>query len=89
MAKKKEEENLPVNMETPTAGISDDPVRTYLKNIGAIPLSDFGTTVVLPDNTVDFTPAPGFVGTAQFHYTVCVGTAQCDAGFVPVCHPGR
>ena len=33
-----EDEDVLINMDTPQSGISDDPVRTYLKEIGAIPL---------------------------------------------------
>ncbi len=33
-----DDEDMIINMDAPTSGISDDPVRTYLKEIGAIPL---------------------------------------------------
>ncbi len=33
-----EDEDVIINMDAPASGISDDPVRTYLKEIGAIPL---------------------------------------------------
>ena len=46
----------------------------------AIPLQNSGTATILPDNSIDFTPAPGFIGIAYFSYTACVNTAQCDVG---------
>lgn len=38
-----------------------------------------GTTMVNPDGTVTFTPAPGFTGTTEFSYRVC------DTSTPPVC----
>jgi hypothetical protein len=44
-----------------------------------------GTAVVNPDGTFTFTPAPGFVGTDSFTYTVCdVGGSPCSTATVTI-----
>ena len=46
---------------------------------------DFGTVAINPDNTVTYTPNPGFIGTDYFEYVVCnTVSGECDMTIVAV-----
>ncbi|NRA52360.1 MAG: T9SS type A sorting domain-containing protein, partial [Phaeodactylibacter sp.] len=54
----------------------------YLKNI---PLSNNGSaTYSAADGTINFTPSPGFEGTAYLNYVACDSTGTCDNGTVSI-----
>ena len=42
-----------------------------------------GEVVIQPDDTVDYTPDPGFVGRDCFTYEICDSSDECDTGRVP------
>ncbi len=53
--------------------------------ISNLPISNHGEATINPNGTVDFTPAAGFTGTAQFNYTICdLNNAICDVAMVTV-----
>jgi hypothetical protein len=45
----------------------------------SVTLPAHGTATINPNNTVRYTPAPGFTGTDQFSYTISDGAAYSDA----------
>ena len=59
-----------------------DTANLFVQGITSPPLN--GTAAVLPDGTVQYTPAPGFIGTDGFEYQVCDTHNACDFGHVSV-----
>ncbi|MEM9824110.1 MAG: Ig-like domain-containing protein [Bacteroidota bacterium] len=53
-------------------------------NLLDLPLVSNGTASININDQIDFTPDPGFVGQARFHYTLCDDFGTCDVGLATV-----
>ena len=82
-----EEDMVRIQADTPTdipvldndGDPNDDPI--YVSEMTQ-PFS--GIATLNPDDTIRYTPNPGFVGTDTFEYTVCDAGGKCDTATVTV-----
>ncbi|SFR31623.1 gliding motility-associated C-terminal domain-containing protein [Robiginitalea myxolifaciens] len=51
---------------------------------GTVTVNDNGTPNDPSDDTLDYTPNPGFIGTDTFTYTLCDDQGRCDSAIVTV-----
>ncbi|MBB5208809.1 Ig-like domain-containing protein [Chiayiivirga flava] len=83
-------DNTPQNTPVTTSVLSNDTVTGAPLDPGSVVVttpSPDGTTVVNPDGTITFTPAPNFSGVTTYSYQVCdtsTPTPLCDIAVVTI-----
>ena len=66
-------------------GIPSDGTLTVTQpTSGTVTINDGGTPEDITDDTIIYTPNPGFEGTDTFEYTVCETNGNCDTGTVTI-----
>ena len=73
--------NTKVNIDVLTndTGIDDTPLTLNIAT-----QSENGVVSIKPDNTIDFTPNTGFIGTTTFDYEVCDVDNECNTATVTI-----
>ena len=64
--------------------VLDNDVGSDTLSLSNVSLTNHGTVVINPDQSITFTPESGFTGEAYLNYTVCLDSANCDVGVATV-----
>jgi hypothetical protein len=72
-------EDTPVTIDVLANDGTNDDIPLDLSTVEILEQPENGTAVLNPDNTITYTPNPGFFGDDELEYNVCAVNGTCDS----------